>query len=466
LAALCEPLQEPTPPVMEAVGSRQLLPLELESVVNSADTKPRDAGTPSSTRRLASVLIRGVEILSVAGLIAGYLTLAKREDEFGDQQREFETHAHAVSARLDEVRETAGQEIESLKTSLVVVGDSARAREERLRQDLDHATATLKLQERRLSQISGLQEERLAKSESEIGHKIELLAAQLALDKTSRREATDRFRTIQEKADESVFLIHCVFTYETKEYDDDWKEHQATTWGTAFAVSDDGFLITNKHLVMPWKFDSELAALRAMGEVRIREDSVKLAAWPVGTTCLDTGKKANFRSGFSSERGTLSIVSTAADNMTEKSVEMAGKTVKYNMHALDNQDLALLRVTEPTKGLPFADASDAASIKKLDPVMAIGFPRGVGGLESTLAVPSATVGSVRKVEDTIHISAPIVAGNSGGPVFDEQGHVIGVATRIYCETLGICIKADHARKLLDAARPGPNVAIAASVPGN
>jgi S1-C subfamily serine protease len=81
-----------------------------------------------------------------------------------------------------------------------------------------------------------------------------------------------------------------------------------------------------------------------------------------------------------------------------------------------------------------------------------------------VAVPSATIGAVRKIEDTIHISAPIVAGNSGGPVLDGRGRVIGIATRIYCETLGICIKAEHLRTLLDDARAGRHMAIAASVP--
>jgi S1-C subfamily serine protease len=410
------------------------------------------------------LLLRAIEIAALCGLVAGYLSLSQRETEFQAHQTDFDARSHAVNARLEKVRESADTEIEGLKTTLAVFGESAKVREDRLRQDLDRATAAVGAQERRLTQLTGLQEERLARSQTELGQKLEQLANQLALEKTARTTASDRFRVIQEQADESVYLIHCVFTYQTKEFDEDWKEHQATTWGTAFAVSDNGYLITNKHLVMPWKFDSELCALRAMGEVRIVEDSVKLAAWPVGSACIDVGKKANFKVGFSNDRGTLALVSTADDHMNEKSVEMAGKTVKYQMHALDNHDLALLKIKDVTKPLKLAEPADESRIKKLDPVLAIGFPRGVGGLESTVAVPSATVGSVRKIEDTIHISAPIVAGNSGGPVFDGQGRVIGVATRIYCETLGICIKAEHARELMNKAQVVPTLAIAANLP--
>jgi S1-C subfamily serine protease len=428
--------------------------------VNGSHLGPRQPAASSSSGRVATTLFRSLEVLALAALVFGYVTLSRREDEVRDQHRALEARAAAVNSRLDEIQKSSGSEMRDLRTSLVVAGEAARAREDMIRDALDRTSAALGVQERKLTQLTGIQEERFAKSESALGERIEQLSAQLASEKleSSRPTGVARFRAIQELAEESVYLLHCVFTYETKEFDDDWKEHQATTWGTAFAVSDDGFLITNKHLVMPWKFDSELGALKAMGEVRIKEDSLRLAAWPVGASCLDDFRKANFKAGYSSDRGTLSLVSISEDTFNEKSVEMGGKTVKYKAHALDNHDLALLRVKGATKALKFAANDPDGRLKKLDPVMAIGFPRGVGGLESTVAIPSATLGAIRKVEDTVHISAPIVAGNSGGPVFSEDGQVIGVATRIYCETLGICIKAEHARTLLDRARLADNVA--------
>jgi S1-C subfamily serine protease len=407
-------------------------------------------GTTSPARRAATASIRVLEVLAIAGLVAGYVGLSQREDGVDREQRELAARARAVNARLDQIEASAGSEIEGLRTSLTVAGEAARAREGLLRQDLDRTTTAVGAQERKFDRISGLQEERIARSETDLGKRLETLAAQVAVEK--RTNPAERFRNIQEAAEGSIFLLHCVFVYETKEFDDDWKQHEATTWGTAFSVSDDGLLVTNKHLVMPWKFDSELCALRAMGEVRVKEDSVKLAAWPAGCVCVDDKKKANMAGGYTSAKGTLALVSTAEDTFTEKTVEMSGKSIKYKMHALDNHDLALIRIADPTKPLRLAQGSTDTRLKKLDPVMAIGFPRGVGGLEATVAIPSATTGSVRKIEDTIHISAPIVAGNSGGPVFDEEGQVIGIATRIYSETLGICIKAEHARSLLDRGR--------------
>ncbi len=215
-----------------------------------------------------------------------------------------------------------------------------------------------------------------------------------------------------------------------------------------------------------WKFDAELRALEALGEVRIHEDSVKLAAWPVGRTCLDAKKQAVFDTGYSNTAGTLALVATAEDVLTTKSVELAGRGSDYTVHALDNHDLAMLVVTGAhVRALPMLATADEATLGKLDPVMALGFPRGSSGLESTVAESSASMGTIRKIEDTVHITAPIVAGNSGGPVFDADGRVIGIATRIYSETLGICIKIGYARELLERTRLAERLAIAASVGG-
>ena len=57
------------------------------------------------------------------------------------------------------------------------------------------------------------------------------------------------------------------------------------------------------------------------------------------------------------------------------------------------------------------------------------------------AETSPSLGYVRKVEETIQITAPIVSGNSGGPLVDTEGRVLGVATRTKGDTsLGVCIQ--------------------------
>ena len=95
---------------------------------------------------------------------------------------------------------------------------------------------------------------------------------------------------------------------------------------------------------------------------------------------------------------------------------------------------------------------DGVTVEKLDPVMVLGFPSGPAILESGKAESSPSRGDVRKVEDTIYVTAPIVPGNSGGPVLDRDGVVIAIATRTAQgeATLGSCIQSRHVYPLLQA----------------
>ena len=271
-----------------------------------------------------------------------------------------------------------------------------------------------------------------------------------SIESAMKREA-DRFHSIQSEWDGSVFLVHARFTYKTREDGGDEREHAGTGWGTAFANRKDGYLVTNKHVVQPWKFDPELAAMEALGEVEVIKDKVLIAAWQSGSTCMTADKKPDLTCGFNTELGNLVVAATAPDSMTTKVMEIAGTSLDYAVHDLDDNDLVVLKIAEVgLRPVACARFDDGAKLSKLDRVMALGFPRGQRGLEAVVAESSPSLGTVRKVENTIHITASIIPGNSGGPLFNREGKVVGIATRIYSETLGICLKIDHALDLMAA----------------
>ena len=79
--------------------------------------------------------------------------------------------------------------------------------------------------------------------------------------------------------------------------------------------------------------------------------------------------------------------------------------------------------------LPPDKAFDVSRIARLSPVITLGFPLGSRTQESTVKV-SVTSGHVRRVfENAIQIDSSIYRGNSGGPVIDQRGKVIGIASR-------------------------------------
>lgn len=276
----------------------------------------------------------------------------------------------------------------------------------------------------------------------------------------------DAFHTIQRKWDDSIFLIHARFTYKTRDDDGTENEHLGTGWGTGFALSADGHIVTNKHVVQPWKFDPELAAMEALGEVEIVKDSVLIAAWRSGQACMTADRKPDLAVGFNTDLGNLEIAGAAPDTMITRVTEIAGTGLDYSVHDLDNNDIVILKVKADEKftPVPCSAFGDRPPVRKLDHIMALGFPRGQRGLEVGVAETSPSLGTVRKIENTIHITASIIPGNSGGPVFNSQGKVVGVATRIYSETLGICLKIDHALNLLNHVKKQEAVAAAAQQP--
>jgi serine protease Do len=94
-------------------------------------------------------------------------------------------------------------------------------------------------------------------------------------------------------------------------------------------------------------------------------------------------------------------------------------------------DLAVLRVKAP-KPLPFVKFGDAGKARVGDWVVAIGNPFGLGGSVSA-GIISARNRNIEqgRYDDFIQTDAAINRGNSGGPLFNVNGEVIGVNTAIY-----------------------------------
>ena len=96
----------------------------------------------------------------------------------------------------------------------------------------------------------------------------------------------------------------------------------------------------------------------------------------------------------------------------------------------DKTDLALLKIdAEELLAITFGD-SDATRVG--DWVVAIGNPFGLGGT-ATAGIVSARGRDIRSgpYDDYLQIDAPINRGNSGGPVFNTDGEVVGVNTAIF-----------------------------------
>ncbi|MCO5170133.1 MAG: trypsin-like peptidase domain-containing protein [Planctomycetes bacterium] len=129
-------------------------------------------------------------------------------------------------------------------------------------------------------------------------------------------------------------------------------------------------------------------------------------------------------------------------------------------------DIALVRVV--AAALPAARLGDSEAVRPGQPVVAMGNPFGLAGDDHE---PAATLGVVSAVNryqggekvygDALQVDAAVNPGNSGGPLFDLDGRVIGITGRISVRGgvrhnvgVGFAIPAHQIAIILDALKAG------------
>lgn len=145
-----------------------------------------------------------------------------------------------------------------------------------------------------------------------------------------------------------------------------------------------------------------------------------------------------------------------ADEITVRTVD--GEEYVAELVGTDQEtDIALLKITagEP---LPFVEWGDSDSARVGDRVLAIGNPFGLGG-SVTAGIISARHRQIsgNAYDDFIQTDASINRGNSGGPMFNLAGRVIGVNSAIFSPTggnvgIGFSIPSNQVRRVIEQIR--------------
>ena len=125
-------------------------------------------------------------------------------------------------------------------------------------------------------------------------------------------------------------------------------------------------------------------------------------------------------------------------------------------------DLALIQIDPKGKKLPFLRLGDSDALQVGQKVLAIGNPFGFDGTLTTGVVSSLRreiQSENSRMEGLIQTDAAINSGNSGGPLLDSQGNVIGINTAIYAPSggnvgIGFAMPINRAKAMLDDFRAG------------
>jgi 2-alkenal reductase len=183
-----------------------------------------------------------------------------------------------------------------------------------------------------------------------------------------------------------------------------------TSQGTGFVVSPEGYILTNSHVITT-------AGEGAPEETPEKADTVY----------------AEFRSG---ERVSAQVV---------------------GFDPFD--DVGLVKVDPADHPLDPVPLGDSSKVTVGDPVAAIGSPFGQTtslsvGVVSATERSIASLTSTFDLVDAIQTDAPINRGNSGGPLFDARGRVIGINAQIRSDTgnaegVGFAIPINSAKRSME-----------------
>jgi S1-C subfamily serine protease len=208
------------------------------------------------------------------------------------------------------------------------------------------------------------------------------------------------------------------------------------TEGTAFLVDKEGYLLTNRHVACPWLEDKNLYLI--INRLKQLQRPVRLGyrvfLWFEGEKAF---KRLPDLPG-SPDLEDIYFVESAYSTDGKSHLTLSGiakppvKTWQLIKSPLRN-DFAVLKVDHLPEGLepmPLDYEMEALKIQKLSPIITLGFPLGSSTQANTVNV-SVTRGHVRRTfENMIQVDTSIHKGNSGGPIIDTSGKVIGIASKV------------------------------------
>ena len=206
--------------------------------------------------------------------------------------------------------------------------------------------------------------------------------------------------------------------------------------GTAFLVDSSGYLLTNRHVVCPWLEDGNLHLWirRLMNQQDPLQLGYRVFLWFEGEKAFKRLPGLSRSAELEDIYGLSAAFRTDGEpRLTIAGVARSPDRTWQLIRSPLKDDFAVLKIDRVPEGLhplPLDEKMEALTVPKLSPVIALGFPLGSRTQEATVNV-SVTQGHVRRAfENLLQVDTSIHRGNSGGPVIDIHGKVIGIASGV------------------------------------
>lgn len=176
------------------------------------------------------------------------------------------------------------------------------------------------------------------------------------------------------------------------------------------------------------------------------------------STVLISGHRGGMGSGAIVDASGIIVTNDHVVRSAQVEVQLwDGRAFRAEVKARDaGRDLALLTV--PASGLPAAAIGDSGTLQVGQLVVAVGNPLGFIGAVTTGVVHA--VGPVRGLGPTpwIQSDLQLAPGNSGGPLADATGRLVGINTMI-SDGLGLALPGNAVRRFIALQEPGESLGV-------
>jgi serine protease Do len=213
-----------------------------------------------------------------------------------------------------------------------------------------------------------------------------------------------------------------------------------TATGSGFSITPDGYIVTNAHVVGPKDDDLKAAflaqELRDEGDDFVADIRAGGLSQRQATRFLDaTVRWATRMATLANFKRTISVVGSTGSGTRSSSKRRAATLVDAG-EEFPGKDVAVIKVQ--ARDMATVQLGDDTALSTGDRLFVLGFP-GAATFNPVLSKdsqqePTLTQGvlsakkQVKGGYTVLQTDAGMTHGNSGGPVFDEQGRVVGVAT--------------------------------------
>jgi hypothetical protein len=363
---------------------------------------------------------------------------------------------------LKTVQEAADRELRQ-EFDARLDGITRRARDElsRLTERDDEARRSLEARARAdVEALRGELSERLVDSYQRVKGVEERLLESLAARTAALEPAGDRFKRVLAAAREAVVLVHT--EYQVK-FLRSGQVETYNSFGTGFLVDETGTGLTAQHVLFPWRYERKFVVLEKLELMQIVPDSVRWSLWRTGAQVVGEGGDSppDVGSAYRSDAEGRTVEFVYAPPITT-AVELVSSPlglVEVQFPVPDRSDSVVFRLTGPDGAFPYLrlGTEDAAG-EPLDDVLAIGYP--FSRLVDGKAVPQAVRGFVRRVGGAVmELDTSLHPGMSGGPVLDQAGRVIGMATAVVeSDAYGMAVRGHDLAWVVEQANASPPAA--------